>query len=546
MTARHEPPSGDEPGFAPDPGLGDAGLARSAWEWRSVAPELARLLARRAIDQSPGQPGDSARGEALRMPVAEFVADCRLGHGLAGVPGACRLLEPVRAAGVTELEHALRLELAGCAAALGVPAAGIVALAGVLDEAQQSADRIIALLVLARCVPDAASAAAARDAISAAEELCHDHTTRDPASLGVSPDELTAAVSLTIARRARRSGELDAALHATETGLERLASGNAVTGAVRARLHLERVLDLLGLGSRTEACRYAEGPLAAPVRAAAAGPTSWLAIARARQVELPAMRFRHAEGYLREAACLARRHDLPSPAADAADGLAHVAERDGRAEEAVEHLREAQLMTRRRQAAGAGARAALVEAFGAASSDAFAASSEQLSRWLGGSRPRHGPSRSATELVGYGAVLPGGAAPRNGDAGAGDTAEPPEPSAPQGLAHLPGLVVTPGAGGRRRAPEPEAATETEGSGDSTPVDAAAIAGPDAAGGMGMGELLAEALLALRSGEAASRSGHRREAAESRPADEANARQQAGDETRSTWPRRPVDPDRDRY
>jgi tetratricopeptide (TPR) repeat protein len=533
MTARHEPPSGAEPDPGPEAGLVDAELARSAWEWRSLAPEPARLLARRVIDRSPGRPGDSARGEPLRMLVAEFVADCRLGHGLAGVRGACRLLERVRAAGVTELEHALRLELAGCAASVGAPAAGIVALAGVLDEAQPSADRVIALLVLARCVPDAASGTAARDAISAAGELCHEHTGREPASLGVSADELTAAVSLTIARRARRSGELDAALRATETGLERLASRNAVTGAVRARLHLERVLDLLGLGRATEACRHAEGPLAAPARAAAAAPTSWLAIALARQVELPAMRFRHAEGYLREAARLARRHDLPSPAADAADGLAHVAERAGRSEEAVEHLREAQLMTRRRQAARAGARAALVEEFGAASSDAVAASSEQLSRWLAGGRPRHGPSRSATDLVGYRAVLPGDVAQANGEPEASDTAPPHDLATPHGLAHLPGLVVTPGAGGRRRAPEPEPPTETERSGDATPVDAAATAGSATAGGMGMGELLAEALLALRSGEAASRAGHQRDRAESRPTGEADAGQGAGDETGST-------------
>jgi hypothetical protein len=167
--ARHEPPSGTEHGPPRAAELPEAELASAAWEWRGSAPELSRLLARHGAGRPAGM-RESPDGErALRLRVADFLADCRLGHGSAGAHRACGLLEAARAGEAGELEHALLLELAGCAAGARVPAAGIVALARVLDQAEPTRDRAAALLVLARCVPDAASGTAARNAISAAE-----------------------------------------------------------------------------------------------------------------------------------------------------------------------------------------------------------------------------------------------------------------------------------------------------------------------------------------------------------------------------------------
>jgi hypothetical protein len=273
-----------------------------------------------------------------------------------------------------------------------------------------------------------------------------------------------------------------------------------------------------------------------PVRAAAAAPTSWLAIALARQVDLPAMRLGHAERHLRYAARLACRHELLAPAADALEGLADVAEGDGRADEALDHLRDAQLATRRRNAVRAGARRALIAEFGVESSDAFAVSSEQLSQWLAAEAPGRDRRPPGAEPP---AVTPvtASAARTNGEAEPGHAAHS-QPS--PGLAHLPGLVVTPGTGGRRRAPEPteDRPREQAGTGSPGDVGSATPAGSPGTGSttgddsaMGMGELLSEALLALRSGEAASRVG-----------DQETPLEGGG----SGWPRRTVDPDDGRY
>jgi tetratricopeptide (TPR) repeat protein len=543
MPARHEPPTGVEAGPSRDAFPGRE-ITRSAWEWRSSAPELSRLLARHVAAPSLAEPLGSVSEDTLRVAAAEFVAECRLGHGLPALPRGCALLEAVRAARATELEHALLLELAGCAASLGAPAAGLAALTGVLDQADPPPTRAVALLMLAKCVPQAPNAAAARDAISAAGELCDEGGDPESTSLGVPAAELRAAVSLAVARRARRAGDLDEALRATDLGLERLAAGATDSGAVRARLHLERVLGLLASGRRSEASEHGDRLLAEPVRATGAAPTSWLAIALARQLDLPAERFGHAESHFGEAARLARRHDLPGPAADAADGLAHIATRDGRSDEAIEALRTHQLMTHRRRAVRAGARSALVAQFGVESSEAFPVSSDHMSRWLTARPARRGASVSAAELS--------GPPVQNGDgARGGGAVEPGEPAQghdvprPHGLAQFPGLVVTPGAGGRRRAPEADTPTDA-GQQEGPPADEPGGlpgAGSADGAGLGMGELLAEALLALRSGEDASRAAHRRWPTEVRPSGGEDTGEGAGDDTRPLRPR-PSPPSQD--
>jgi hypothetical protein len=197
-------------------------------------------------------------------------------------------------------------------------------------------------------------------------------------------------------------------------------------------------------------------------------------------------------------------------------------------------------MAHRRKAIRADAHRALVAQFEVESSRAFPVSSEQLSQWLAAEAPRRDTRPSTVELAAFTPTTASASTEASGHTPSSDAAQAPHTQPSRGLAHLPGLIVTPGAGGRRRAPDPDEAIEGEphedahagAAGDEpspTAVDDRTVDQVAADGtGMGMGELLAEALLALRSGETASRAGHREA-----PVD---------DDARSGWPRRTVDPD----
>ncbi|HEX5114312.1 MAG TPA: hypothetical protein VFW65_03845 [Pseudonocardiaceae bacterium] len=341
---------------------GSAGdLLGPAWSLRWRAPELALMFAERAgaVAQLTGEGPDHLRAEATVV-----VATCRLGRrldiverGIAALRLAERRSEPGTAA-------ALRVELAGCARAAGVPLVGSAVLRSVLtsDDVRPSV-RADGLVELVSCLAQLVDPGVLDDGLAEADRLYAEAGEVDADTRVVRRALLRSVASGEL----RRRGDVRAAIDAAQEGADLLASLNrasADNGAASARVALRLVHGLLDLGRMDEAGVIATAELAKPVRAPAATAIGWLALAVAVRKYLAGGTPVPALALLRDAAGLAERHRLGTLRAEVLTTLSDAHERVGQLGDALDCLRTAQGVRLRRARAVYGARTKLVGAFG--------------------------------------------------------------------------------------------------------------------------------------------------------------------------------------
>ncbi|MGH3796519.1 MAG: hypothetical protein ACRDSP_16710 [Pseudonocardiaceae bacterium] len=349
-TARDEVPDS-----MPADGSEAASLVESAMLLRWRAPELALLLANRAVAAA----GDH-RPTVLR---AEQLAVFALNRLERPSEAAYRLLAALRDANVpVELRHELHVELAHCAAALGQPGIALAALRPVLATGDDIAPvlRGMALIGTAESAGVLGRGDVVTKALAEADELFREEPQldRDTALL------LRATAKAVDAMRHRRSGapaESEAQARAGRELLAGLADPEHDSGQVSGRLTLELVLALLDRGEGDAAAWEARPLLRRPVRAAAAGAVGWLRLALATRVHLAEGRHEPALALLADAVEVAQRHGVDAVLAECLEGLSHVHEVRGEFADALHCLRSARAAESRYRRTAEMARSALIE-----------------------------------------------------------------------------------------------------------------------------------------------------------------------------------------
>jgi hypothetical protein len=462
---------------------------------RRQAPELALAVGSQLTQRSTEFGSESDRIRALVMYVG---ASCRLGSGFEVTDQAVRALRWAQAIGANDLEHEVRVDLAGCARALDLAESAGGVLRPVLDADATPALRAAALVEAALCLGRANWRAELDSALSEADRLYSEDDDLDADSALLR----RCMVRAEAAAQHRRHGDTRTAAEAVREGehlLAELSDAKADNGAVGARLTLEWVLAMLDAGRPEEAVRSCEELLYAPVRATTAPAVNWLRFALARRVFQPSSRLGRARELLQDACASAERHRLYRVLADSRAALAEV-------DEAEEHHAEALVGVRAAQAARTELDRTSAQARRVVTGD-FPPDEQQLNSLVGllsrsssQSRSRPAPQRQAAAQRQATESTPSEQPPAhtNGSArhttnAAQETRRPaassggrrrkPEPenedtppaeprndatlddATRQGngrssgfdWAGLPGMVVTEGSGGRRRAPDPDEA-----------------------------------------------------------------------------------------
>ncbi|MGH3831933.1 MAG: hypothetical protein ACRDRS_16045 [Pseudonocardiaceae bacterium] len=347
----------------PTNGSEAASLVESAMLLRWRAPELALLLADRAVTAAPEDTTAVRQADHL----AVFALN-RLGRHAEAVH---RLFPAVRDADTPlGLRHALHVELAQCAVELGEPAAALDAVRTVLAAGDDVAAvlRGRALVAVAE-----ASVALGRDdlvptMLDEADELYRE----DP---GLDHDTallLRATARATSAARHRRRGasaQAEAKAREGRNLLAGLADPEHDSGEVSARLMLEIVLALLDRGAGDAATQEVRPLLRRPVRAAAAGAVGALRLALATRVHLAEGRHEPALTLLADAVEGAQRHGVDAVLAECLEGLSHVHEARGEFADALHCMRAARAAESRHRRDVEVARATLLENCGATGSE---------------------------------------------------------------------------------------------------------------------------------------------------------------------------------
>lgn len=373
-----------EDGARADGSAGD--LLGPAWSLRWRAPEVALLLAERAgaVAQLTGDGPDRLRAEATAV-----VASCRLGQRLDVVEravAALRLAERQSESGAASI---LRVELAGCARAAGVPLVGAAVLRSVLTaDGVRPSVRADALVELASCLAQLVDPGVLDGGLAEADRLYAEAGEVDADTRVVRRALLRSVASGEL----RRRGDVRAAVEAAQEGVDLLGSLNrafADNGAASARVTLHLVHGLIDLGRVDDAGVVAAAELAKPVRAPAATAIGWLALAIAVRQHLANGAPVPALALLREAAQLAERHRLAALRAEVLTTLSDAHERVGQLADALDCLRTAQGVRLRRTRAVYGARTKLVSAFGETSGP------EEFVQLLAGSGRTGGGGRRA-------------------------------------------------------------------------------------------------------------------------------------------------------
>ncbi|MEV6605567.1 diguanylate cyclase [Kutzneria sp. NPDC051319] len=338
-------------------------LSVPAWQLRWRAPELSLVLSERASALAMGRRDELER---LRAETLTVFALNRLDKGVQAVERAVTALKAAEAGNHVELGWRLRVELAACARAAGVPLTGFGVLKPVLRAEGVSAEvRASALVALTDCLVLVGRSKELADALDQADQLYGEDTALDAEAKLLSRALLRASA----ARQHRRWGDLKAAVGAARDGLAlfvEAGGAKADSGYVASRLMLELVCALMDSEQLTDATAAAEELLERPVRAPSAAAVGWLKLALATRVHLPAGRTSIANDLLLDVADSAVRHQLDPLLSESMLALSHVHEMAGQLTEALTCLRTAHTAERRRTAALYTVRTKLAEEFAAA------------------------------------------------------------------------------------------------------------------------------------------------------------------------------------
>jgi len=337
-------------------------LSVPAWQLRWRAPELSLVLSERASALATGRRDDVER---LRAETLAVFALNRLDKGVQAVERAVTALKAAEAGNHREIGWRLRIELAACARAAGVPLTGFGVLKPVLRaEGVPPEVRASALVGLTDCLVLIGRSKELTDALDQADQLYGQDT-----ALGGDEKLLSRALlRASAARQHRRWGDLKAAVGVSRDGLALLAElsdAKADSGYVASRLVLELVCALMDSEQLTDAVRAAEELLERPVRAPSAAAVGWLKLALATRVHLPAGRTAIANDLLLDVADSAARHQLDPLLSESMLALSHIHEMAGQLAEALTCLRSAHTAERRRTAALYTVRTKLSEEFAA-------------------------------------------------------------------------------------------------------------------------------------------------------------------------------------
>jgi hypothetical protein len=296
------------------------------------APELALVLGERAaaLAESAGADEQWIRAESLVVS-----ARVRIGSRPSTVGRAVAALRAAEHAGYGDIAARLRIDLAVCARSLGTPLTGIAALRPVLsDPVVSPVHRAEALCHLVGCLAQFGRKAELDRVLVEADRLVQNDDSLDADSRLL----VRALLRNGTAAHRRRHGDLTAAADAARTGLgflEKMDRPEDDGGLVRVRLVLQLVSTLLDRGDAEMALEIAQPTLAEPVRAAGVAPTSWLRLAVATRIHLPAGAGEAATELVREAVASTERHGLHAVTARLWLELSQIEERFGRAEEAI-------------------------------------------------------------------------------------------------------------------------------------------------------------------------------------------------------------------
>jgi hypothetical protein len=296
------------------------------------APELALVLGERAaaLAEAAGADEQWIRAESLVVS-----ARVRIGSRPSTVGRAVAALRAAEHAGYGDVAARLRIDLAVCARSLGTPLTGIAALRPVLsDPAVSPVHRAEALCHLVGCLAQFGRKAELDRVLVEADRLVQNDDSLDAESRLL----VRALLRNGTAAHRRRHGDLTAAADAARTGLgflEKMDRPEDDGGLVRVRLVLQLVSTLLDRGDAEMALEIAQPTLAEPVRAAGVAPTSWLRLAVATRIHLPAGAGEAATELVREAVASSERHGLHALTARLWLELSQIEERFGRAEEAI-------------------------------------------------------------------------------------------------------------------------------------------------------------------------------------------------------------------
>ncbi|KOV82172.1 hypothetical protein, partial [Nocardia sp. NRRL S-836] len=335
-------------------------LVVPAWQLRWRAPELALVLGERALALASARRDvpDRLRAEALVV-----FAGNRVGRGVRVADRALDALKAAEAAGDHETAWLLRVELAGCARSVGAPLTGFAAVTPVLEAADVPAElRASALVQASECLVTVGRGDEPTRALAEADQLYVADTELDEDMRLV----LRGLIRAVQAAQHRRWGDIAAAIGAAREGLDllsRLADQSADSGQAHGRLTLELVLALMDANRLLDASAVATPMLDRPVRAPGASTASWLRLALATRVHLPAGRVAVARDMLADAAATAERHQLDTLLAESLLALAHVHELSGDLADALTNLRAAHAAERRRARAVYAVRARLAAEF---------------------------------------------------------------------------------------------------------------------------------------------------------------------------------------
>lgn len=332
-----------------------ASLVESATLLRWRAPELALLLADRAVSAAQDDPMAVLRADHL----AVFTLN-RLGrHAEAAHRLFPAIHDPDTPAG---LKHELHVELAHCAAALEEP---VIAL-GAVHPVLAAGDDVAPALRAGALVAVAAAAAAlgcddlATSALEEADELYREDSSLDHDTALL----LRASARATDAARLRARGTTDRAEVEARAGRELLAGladPDHDSGEVSARLMLELALLLLDRGAGEQAMHEVRPLLRRPVRAAAAATVGRLRLAVATRVHLAEGRHEPALTLLADAVEGAQRYGMDAVLAECLEGLSHVHEARDEFADALHCMRAARAAEARHLHELAAARSTLRE-----------------------------------------------------------------------------------------------------------------------------------------------------------------------------------------
>ncbi|MEU4739756.1 hypothetical protein AB0G02_04720 [Actinosynnema sp. NPDC023658] len=335
-------------------------LVVPAWRLRWRAPELALVLGERAVALASARRDEVDR---LRAETLVVFASNRMGRGVRVADRALDALKAAEAASERETAWRLRVELADSARSVGAPLTGFAAVRPVLEaEDVPPGLRATALVQAGECLVSVGRGPALSEAMDEADRLYQADPLLDHDTTLLHRGLLRASA----AGQHRRWGDLRAAVAAAREGLDmvdRLKEPDTDNGQVRGRLTVELVCALLDLNKPGEASEVGTPLLERPVRAPSAMTAGWLRLALATRVHLPAGRVDQARDLLRDVADSAERHQLDTLLAESLLALAHVHEVSGDLTEALADLRSAHAAERRRARAVYAVRARLAAEF---------------------------------------------------------------------------------------------------------------------------------------------------------------------------------------